>query len=42
MDSSSKLDSVDRDSIVQEIAKRHLDDDCRVMFNVADGEQFLA
>ena len=42
MDSSSKLDSVDRDSRVQDIAKRHLDDDCRVMFHVADGEQFLA
>jgi predicted O-methyltransferase YrrM len=42
MDSSSKLDSVDRDSTVQEVAKRHLDDDSRVMFHVADGEQFLA
>jgi predicted O-methyltransferase YrrM len=41
MDSSSKLDSVDRDSTVQEVAKRHLDDDSRVMFHVADGEQFL-
>jgi predicted O-methyltransferase YrrM len=43
MDSSSKLDSVDRDSTVQEVAKRHLDDDSRVMFHVAKGEQqFLA
>lgn len=42
MDRSSRLDSVDRDAAVQEIAKRHLDDDSRVMFHVADGEQFLA
>jgi predicted O-methyltransferase YrrM len=42
MDSSSKLDSVDQDSTVQEVAKRHLDDDSRVMFHVANGEQFLA
>jgi predicted O-methyltransferase YrrM len=42
MDSSSKLDSVDRDSTVQQVAKRHLDDDSRVMFHLANGEQFLA
>lgn len=41
MDSSSKLDSVDQDPTVQEVAKRHLDDDSRVMFHVAKGEQFL-
>jgi hypothetical protein len=27
---------------VQEVAKRHLDDDSRVLFHVANGEHFLA
>jgi predicted O-methyltransferase YrrM len=42
MDSSSKLDSVDRDPKVQEIAKRHLGDDSRVTFHLAEGAEFLA
>jgi predicted O-methyltransferase YrrM len=42
MDASSKLDSVDRDPAVQEIAKRHLGYDNRVTFHLAEGAEFLA
>jgi len=42
MDANAKLDSVDSDASVLEIAKRHLGDDLRVTFHLADGAQFLA
>jgi predicted O-methyltransferase YrrM len=41
MDASAKLDSVDRDPKVQEIAKRHLGHDSRVTFHLAEGAEFL-
>jgi len=37
MDASSKLDSVDHDPAVQEIAKRNLGQDSRVTFHVVEG-----
>ncbi len=42
MDANSKLDSVDSDPAVLQIAKRHLAHDPRVTFHLIDGEQFLA
>jgi predicted O-methyltransferase YrrM len=42
MDANAKLDSVDSDLRVLEIAKRHLGHDRRVTFHLADGAQFLA
>jgi len=41
MDSGSRLDSVDNDSAVQEVARRHLSGDPRVTFHLMDGEAFL-
>src|SRR5262245_43242118 len=41
MDANAKLDSVDSDASVLEIAKRHLGDDLRVTFHLSDGAQFL-
>ena len=41
MDFGSHLDSVDTDATVQEIARRHLGQDTRVTFRVADGAAFL-
>jgi predicted O-methyltransferase YrrM len=42
MDATSKLDSVDSDASVMEIARRHLGHDSRVTFHLADGAQFLS
>ena len=42
MDPDSELDSVENDSKVQEIARRHLGHDRRVTFHLADGSAFLA
>jgi hypothetical protein len=42
MDAHSKLDSVDSDPSVLEIARRHLSHDPHVTFRLMDGEQFLA
>src|SRR5215471_5636589 len=41
MDANAKLDSVDSDASVLEIAKRHLGHDRRVTFHLVDGAQFL-
>src|SRR5215468_7423108 len=41
MDAKSKLDSVDSDPRVLEIARRHHGHDARVTFHLADGAQFL-
>jgi len=42
MDAYSKLDTVDQDASVQEIARRHLNHDIRVTFHTVEGAQFLA
>jgi predicted O-methyltransferase YrrM len=42
MDSDSRVDSVDTDPAVQEIARRHLGHDARVTFHETDGAVFLA
>jgi predicted O-methyltransferase YrrM len=42
MDSKSRLDTVDNDAAVQGVARRHLKDDSRVTFHLADGAAFLA
>jgi predicted O-methyltransferase YrrM len=41
MDEASRLDSVDSDAAVQEVARRHLGDDRRVVFHTIDGGHFL-
>ena len=41
MDPTSRLDTVDTDPSVIEIAKRHLGSDSRVTFHVMDGAEFL-
>ena len=41
MDAHSRLDSVDSDPAVQEIARRHLGGDPRVAFHAVDGAEFL-
>lgn len=41
MDSEARLDSVENDSEVLEVARRHLGGDPRVKFHLADGEVFL-
>lgn len=41
MDSGARLDSVDSDPAVLEVARRHLGDDPRVTFHLADGAAFL-
>jgi predicted O-methyltransferase YrrM len=41
MDSESRLDSVENDSEVLEVARRHLGRDPRVTFHLVDGEVFL-
>jgi predicted O-methyltransferase YrrM len=41
MDPASRLDTVDTDPSVIEIAKRHLGSDSRVTFHVMDGAEFL-
>jgi predicted O-methyltransferase YrrM len=41
MDGNAKLDTVDSDPTVLQIAKRHLGDDFRVTFHLAEGAQFL-
>ena len=41
MDTGSRLDSVDRDAAVLEVARRHLGNDPRVTFHVAEGGAFL-
>ena len=41
MDARSHLDSVDTDSAVQTIAKRHFGHDPRVRFHLVDGAEFL-
>lgn len=41
MDVGSHLDSVDSDATVQAIARRHLGQETRVTFHVADGGTFL-
>lgn len=42
MNSEAKLHSVDNDPEVLNIARQHLDDDSRVTFHLADGEEFLS
>src|SRR5467141_2218080 len=42
MDERSRLDSVENDAKVVEVARRHLGHDPRVTFHLADGEAFLA
>ena len=42
MDARSHLDSVDTDSAVQAIARRHFGHDPRVHFHLVDGAEFLA
>jgi len=42
MDERSRLDSVENDAKVLEVARRHLGHDPRVTFHLADGEAFLA
>jgi predicted O-methyltransferase YrrM len=42
MDAESKLDSVDNDPEVSQIARRHLGHDRRVRFHSVDGGEFLA
>lgn len=41
MDSQSRLDSVDTDAKVVEVAQRHLGSDGRVTFHIADGAEFI-
>jgi predicted O-methyltransferase YrrM len=41
MDQQSTLDTVDTDSNVVAVARRHLDADPRVTFHIADGGEFL-
>ena len=41
MDAHAELHSVDSDAAVQEIARRHLGEDSRVRFHLADGGAFL-
>jgi predicted O-methyltransferase YrrM len=42
MDAGAQLDTVDNDANASAIARRHLGDDPRVTFHVADGSAFLA
>src|SRR5881628_2764265 len=42
MDASSRLDSVESDADVLQVARRHLGHDPRVTFHLADGAAFLA
>ena len=42
MDASARLDTVDTDSAVVDVARRHLGGDARVAFRVEDGGAFLA
>jgi predicted O-methyltransferase YrrM len=42
MDASARLDTVDTDAAVVEVARRHLGGDARVAFRVEDGGAFLA
>lgn len=41
MDANARLDSVDNDAAVVEVARRHLGHDPRVAFHIADGADFL-
>lgn len=41
MDGAARLDSVDTDAAVQEIARRHVGHDPRVTFHLEDGADFL-
>ena len=41
MDRNSTLTTVDNDPLVVKVAKKHLSEDTRVSFHVADGSQFL-
>jgi predicted O-methyltransferase YrrM len=42
MDASARLDSVDTDSAVVDVARRHLGHDARVAFRLEDGAAFLS
>lgn len=42
MNSEATLQSVDNDPEVLNIARQHLDDDSRLTFHLADGEEFLS
>ena len=42
MDASARLDTVDTDPAVVDVARRHLDGDARVAFRVEDAAAFLA
>jgi len=42
MDASARLDTVDTDSAVVDVARRHLGVDARVAFRIEDGGAFLA
>jgi predicted O-methyltransferase YrrM len=42
MDSASRLDTVDTDATLVQVAQRHLSTDSRVQFHVMDGADFLA
>ena len=42
MDASARLDTVDTDLAVVEVARRHLGGDARVAFRLEDGAEFLA
>lgn len=42
MDANSRLESVESDATVLEVAKRHLGHDPRVRFHLMDGAEFLA
>jgi predicted O-methyltransferase YrrM len=42
MDAASRLDTVESDARVLEVARRHLGHDRRVTFHLVDGEAFLA
>jgi predicted O-methyltransferase YrrM len=42
MDANARLDSVDSDVTVLDVARRHLGHDSRLTFHVADGAAFLA
>ena len=42
MDASARLDTVDTDAAVVDVARRHLGGDARVAFRVEDGGAFLA
>ena len=41
MDAASRLETVDTDAAIVAIARRHLHDDARVTFHIADGVDFL-